>query len=253
MPTGSRAIAVLDVDGTLTPSMLGIELLRTLHGDGACQATELDALNALVDRSRSERGTSCARTIAEANHGFAAVLAGLSAARVADAARRTWCRVEADLFPFVPDLLSTLRSHGLHIVLLSGSPHEVIRVMAARLGVRACQGAVMAAPGGVYNGRVRLPTGIPGVKRRTLGTLLRGHRVDLARSYALGNSAADAQILQLVGVPVAFEPERGLRERAERAAWHIADRHSVVARTHAALCGAERGEPVTREEEVTGC
>ncbi|WP_438483828.1 HAD family hydrolase [Streptomyces sp. S186] len=235
MASGSRAIAVLDVDGTLTPSMLGIELLRTLNQDGACQATDVSALNALVDRSRTERGTSSARTIAAANDGFAAVLAGLPATHVADAARRTWRRVEGDLFPFVPGLLATLRAHGLHIVLLSGSPHEVIQAMADRLGVRTCQGAVMAAPGGVYDGRVQLPTGVPGVKRRTLRTLLRGHRVDAARSYALGNSAADAQVLHLVGIPMAFEPDQRLRARAERAAWPITNRHSVVACTQAAL------------------
>ncbi|MER6045936.1 haloacid dehalogenase-like hydrolase [Streptomyces sp. NPDC001793] len=235
MPSGTRAIAVLDVDGTLTPSMLGIELLRTLSQDGACQATDVSALNALVERSRTERGSSSARTIAAANNGFAAVLAGLSATHVTDAARRTWHRVAGDLFPFVPDLLSTLRGHGLHLVLLSGSPHEVIQAMADHLGVHTCQGAVMAAPNGVYNGRVQLPTGVPGVKRRTLHTLLRGHRVDAARSYALGNSAADAPILQLVGVPVAFEPDQRLRVRAERAAWHITDRRSVVACTQTAL------------------
>ncbi|MEK2476031.1 MULTISPECIES: HAD family hydrolase [Streptomyces] len=241
MTAGSRGIAVLDVDGTLTPSMLGLELLRTLDQDGVCRATDRNALRILVERSRSERGTTYARTVADANAGFAAVLAGLPTAHVADAARRTWRRVEGDLFPFVPSLLSTLRGHGLHIVLLSGSPHEVIRAMAAHLGVRTCQGAVMAAPGGVYNGRVRLPTGVPGVKRRALGTLLRGHRIDFARSYALGNTDADAEILRLVGVPVAYEPDRGLRERAGRADWPIADRHSVVARTRAALHGAEQG------------
>ncbi|MBT2488051.1 HAD family phosphatase [Streptomyces sp. ISL-96] len=238
-------VAVLDVDGTLTPSMLGLDLLQTMCEDGFCQAADVEALRILVQTGRSA-GSDMAALVVEANVGYADVLAGVPTRVVIDAAERTWTRVERDLYPFVPLLLATLRLHGLHVVLLSGSPHEMIRVLAGRLGVATYQGAEMHARADVYDGRVRLPTGVPGVKRQALNRLFRGQVIDFQRSYALGDSAADADILSLVGIPVAFEPDPVLRDLAEHRAWRIADRENVLQQTIAGITQQEPGRELVR-------
>lgn len=53
-------------------------------------------------------------------------------------------------------------------------------------------------------------------------------QIDLKKSYAYGDHITDLSILQLVGHPVAVEPEPGLRKIAEKNNWKILNFYSEI-------------------------
>jgi phosphoserine phosphatase len=65
-------------------------------------------------------------------------------------------------------------------------------------------------------------------KERLLREQFSSGSLDLARSFAIGNSPADADVLSCVGHPVAFEPEPMLAALAAERGWFIADRSTLL-------------------------
>jgi hypothetical protein len=55
--------------------------------------------------------------------------------------------------------------------------------------------------------------------------------VDLARSYAFSDSVNDLPLLELVGNPVAMNPDRRLRAEARRRGWQVLDFRTARRRT----------------------
>ena len=58
-------------------------------------------------------------------------------------------------------------------------------------------------------------------KRRSILQALEGQQIDWENSYAYGDSFSDLPVLELVGNPVAVNPEEKLRSVAKARNWEI--------------------------------
>jgi phosphoserine phosphatase len=62
-----------------------------------------------------------------------------------------------------------------------------------------------------------------------------GQEVRLQDSLAIGDSLTDSVLLELVGGPIAFEPDPALRSLALDRGWTIADRDTILDSVRALL------------------
>lgn len=220
-------VAILDADGTLYPGALGVELLRALITSGVCDRARGQPVFDLLHQYRTGEVDFATMSI-HAYRLFAATLKDCACVDVDRVARETWQRERARLFPFAIELVRILEAGGCVPVLISGSPQEVVRLLAGELGIVQFCGAIFSQQGGFYTGEVELASAVLGNKQLILSTMLAGQGVRWQDSLAIGDSPTDAALLELVGSPVAFEPDSALRSLAVHRGWTIADRDTIL-------------------------
>jgi HAD superfamily hydrolase (TIGR01490 family) len=231
--------AVLDVDGSLYPGALGVELLRALRAEGACDLQEAQGVFEVLGRYK--QGHIDFKTMASEAYGrYALSLQGVQVERVEEVASRVWEQERQRLFSFARPLVATLREAGYWLVLISGSPQEMVRRMAEELGISHAQGALFGQREGRYTGEVALPSASLGEKARIFQELAGGRSVCLERCFAMGDSLTDAALFEQVGLPLAFEPDPALAALARERGWAVATREDVLECTRSLLAAPGR-------------
>jgi phosphoserine phosphatase len=210
----------------LYPGAVGIDWLRALIDAGVCERAAGLRVFAVLDDYRGgliDFQTMAARAYAA----FASALAGTEVETAEAIARSVWARQREQLFAFVPELLACLREHGREPMLISGSPIEMVELVAEDLGIAVARGAVFGRDArGSYTGSVDLSSGTPGEKPKILAAI--GPELVLDRCFALGNSVTDATLFECVGIPLAFEPDTDLLALADAHGWRVATRDDVL-------------------------
>lgn len=235
-----RRAAILDVDGTLYPGALGVDLLAALAEAGTCDRAAAQRVLGVLGEYRA--GVIDFRTMAQrAYEAYAFALTGRRVDEVAEVARALWTTRREQLFAFVPELLACVREHGLEPMLISGSPIEMVELVAGELGIEAAHGAVFTRVDGRYSGRVDLGSGLPGEKLRifTRVNAAASQPLALAHSFAIGDSLTDAVLFERVACPLVFEPDAELAELAAARGWTVATRDDVIAHVRALLTSTD--------------
>jgi alcohol-forming fatty acyl-CoA reductase len=121
------------------------------------------------------------------------------------------------------------RAQGHRLFIVSGTLAPLASVAARRLSalvsaeieVRATE--LDATPGAerIWNGRIAGEHMSGGAKMRTVAELAARYGIDLARSYAYGDSFGDLQMLEGVGHGIAVNPTRQLAREALRCGWQM--------------------------------
>jgi HAD superfamily hydrolase (TIGR01490 family) len=125
------------------------------------------------------------------------------------------------VFPGTRRLLEAHLAAGHEVWLVTATPAEVGCLVARRLGATGALATVAETCDGVYTGR--LVGGLvhgPG-KATAVRELAEREGIDLARSYAYGDSLNDRPLLESVGHPCAINPERSLRRVAASCDWPV--------------------------------
>lgn len=123
-----------------------------------------------------------------------------------------------------PEAVACVRDHqrqGHRVVLVTGGLDCVMQPLAEFLHADELIAARLAERDGVCTGEL---TGAPvadGHKAELVRAYAARHGVDLASSFAYGNSFGDAPMLGCVGRPVAVNPGRRLRRLAAARNWRI--------------------------------
>ncbi|MEE1926860.1 haloacid dehalogenase-like hydrolase [Streptomyces sp. TRM 70351] len=181
---------------------------------------------------RSKLGGSGPRlfqsTVEQVYTHYAAAVAGVPYEMLKAASRRAWAVSRPELFDFVVPFLEELRRRGYVAVLISGSPEEAVEVAAADLGIQYSYGARVAVAAGRCLARLERAPGYPGEKLRCLQVLRERVPLDLSRSLAIGDSASDIELLNVVGYPAAFEPDMEMATVARERGWPCVDRETVL-------------------------
>ncbi|WP_426736458.1 HAD family hydrolase [Myxococcus faecalis] len=238
-----RRLAVLDLDGTLTPDTLAGLLVRELMARGVCDGEVGREFLGAVER-HDLGGQDFFGAVSDVYQGLGRLLAGVAVPSVERAAEDVWAQARSRLFGFVRPLLRMLEAEGFLVALVSGGPIEMVHLVAEDLGIDVYRGAQMAIQRNRYTGQLLQGPGRSGGKPSILQELASLHQVSLERSFAMGNSFSDAEILALVGLPLAFEPSPELAELAVSRGWSCVDRHDVLRVLPVLLAGEQGGEGV---------
>lgn len=120
------------------------------------------------------------------------------------------------------------RGQGHRIIVVSSSPEEIVKPLCRYLGIdEAIATRASTDASGQYTGEIELYAYGPG-KAEAISTTADREGIDLANSYAYSDSATDLPMLELVGNPVAVNPDGELLKIARERGWEIRKFESPV-------------------------
>jgi HAD superfamily hydrolase (TIGR01490 family) len=134
--------------------------------------------------------------------------------------------VEELLGRIKPESQALLDMHaeaGRDIYIISASPVEIVRELAAALDLTGGLGTQSEIVDDVYTGRLAAPFAYGEGKADIVRKLVADRGYELAHCYAYADSGSDLPILSLVGHPVAVNPDRALEAVAHRRGWPIVE------------------------------
>ncbi|MBB5868490.1 phosphoserine phosphatase [Allocatelliglobosispora scoriae] len=225
-PAAHAPIALLDLDGTLFDGVVGQQYVRRLGARSVHSRSVAARANAAVSRyvASGQRFHQMAEHVYSL---YGRLIAGLPTADAAVLAAEAWAEIRTGFLPCTTGIMKILRRHGYRPLIISGSPNEIVQLAAAELQVEEAIGAVAQQRDGLMTGRLDLAPGLPGGKVAALRTLVGRTEPAWLGSLAIGNSPSDAELFDLVGHPIAFEPDEALARLATARGWAIANRRNV--------------------------
>ena len=114
------------------------------------------------------------------------------------------------VYTYSRDRIKWHHENGHLIIAISGSPVELVREMAAKYGMDDYKGTVYeVGSNGIYNGIIR-PMWDAESKRSAVLEMAEKHNIDLAESFAYGDTTGDFSMLKMVGRPFAINPTKEL-------------------------------------------
>ena len=124
------------------------------------------------------------------------------------------------VYPGALDLLERHRQRGERTFIVSAALQEIVDVLVVELGFDGGLGSTAEVEDGVYTGRlVRRLDGR--AKAEAITSLAAGEGIDLVESTAYSDSSSDVPFLEVVGYPVAVNPDRRLRRIAAERSWRV--------------------------------
>ena len=210
------AAAFFDVDNTLLPGVAcEIRFFRFLWRQGVVGWRELaGSLSWLLLNSRS----FSIHPLRE----HKLYLAGKQSAHIERFAEE-FCR--AEMIPRVSSQgLERLERHRRakhHIILITGAPDFLVAPLAAFLDVPTVFCAKPIQRDSVYTGELVPPLPYGQGKQALILAHVQEKGIDLASSFAYGDSPGDFETLKLVGHPLVINPIRGMNRLARRQGWAI--------------------------------
>jgi HAD superfamily phosphoserine phosphatase-like hydrolase len=220
-----RALAILDLGGTLVNGDPVYLWAEHLYQQGRWPATAWEEMADLT--RRYHRGMDPDQVAQLATQLFVRTMAGSSWEEILASAKACQKKVLAPrLFPFARPLVAALRQAGLHTVLVTGVASPLAEEAARELGVDEVYATPLPWRDGVLAEGPLPAWGDPLYPQETWKEARIRHHledplVDLAESFAFGDSGADAGVLARVGRPVVVRPKPGLRELAQEKGWRV--------------------------------
>jgi HAD superfamily hydrolase (TIGR01490 family) len=213
----SRAAAFFDLDRTLLRRSSTLALAPAFRRHGVITRMQV-AKAALWQLLFVVRGTSKERVRSASEDGLM-LLRGYTPARMQTLVAES---LEPVLLPLVYDeplrLLERHRELGEPSYIVSAALQEVVDAIAADLGFDGALGTICEVENGAYTGRsVRSLHGE--MKAAAVRELAAAEGIDLAVSTAYSDSHTDLPFLEVVGNPVAVNPDRELRRIAATRGW----------------------------------
>jgi len=113
------------------------------------------------------------------------------------------------------------RKEGRKLILLTGAPEEAAAQFGKVLKFDVVVSAKIKVVNGVITGKTKGPHPYGKNKRDILIRLSEYYNIDLNHSYGYGDSFADRFFLDIVGNPVAVNPDKKLKKYALQKGWKI--------------------------------
>jgi HAD superfamily hydrolase (TIGR01490 family) len=130
------------------------------------------------------------------------------------------------VYTYTRDLIVTLKGEGYMLLAISGSHHELVEKIAETYGFDAWQGSQYQRKSGKFTGEKFVASHD---KRTVLQNMISEHKLTKEGSVAVGDSASDAPMLEMVDRPIAFNPDQNLFKIAQENHWPIVvERKNVI-------------------------
>lgn len=218
-PSRPRAAAFFDLDRTLISGSstftFGVAAWRASLLDG--RQISGDAVRALSFRlygASDERSASTRDRLLGAIRGTCVEdLDGLNDVIVP--------RLVEQVRPESRELIEMHRAAGREQWIVSASAQGIVDPLARAIGMTGGIGTRVAVRDGAYSGELDGPFVYGEGKVEAIEAIASARDYDLARCYAYSDSISDRPMLELVGHPVAVNPDRALEQLARSRGWPI--------------------------------
>jgi len=130
-------------------------------------------------------------------------------------------RLVEQVRPESRELIEMHREEDREQWIVSASAQGIVEPLAHAIGMTGGIGTRIAVRDGVYTGELDGPFVYGEGKVEAIRTIAEERHYDLERCYAYSDSISDRPMLELVGHPVAVNPDRGLEALARARGWPI--------------------------------
>lgn len=215
------AAAFFDLDRTLMSGTSAYYFAKACYREGLLGLPRLtaDAVRALLFKVF---GASDEKSEALRDRILASV-----AGHDADELRRLAAGVIEEILPRIrPEAQALLDMHeeaGRDVYIISASPVEIVEELARALGISGGLGTVSEIVGGCYTGRLAAPFCYGEGKAEIMRKLAADRGYDLSACYSYSDSASDLPMMQIVGNPIAVNPDRPMMAVAHRRGWPVVE------------------------------
>jgi HAD superfamily hydrolase (TIGR01490 family) len=216
--------AFFDLDKTLLPGSSLFPIAREMFRRKLIKPAQLarfasDQLGFIVF------GTEDPKKIARARQGALELAKGRRRDEVQEVGRSI---VRRELMPrFYPQALELIARHqrqGRKVYVSSSSPEDLLVLLGEDLGLDGVIGTrAMVDANGVYTGELDGDLTHREEKARRVAEVAKEQDIDLSSSYAYSDSLNDLPLLEMVGNPVATNPDRNLFALARERGWPVLD------------------------------
>jgi HAD superfamily hydrolase (TIGR01490 family) len=213
-----KKLAIFDIDGTIFRKNLAFELLRELSWRKVFPKTVRDELIALYGHWLDNEGTYEAYRVKlvalyEKN------IRGINQEEIMVAAKIVAEFNAKRTYIFAKKIIEELR-HDHVMLMISGSPIEIVKEYAEILDFDAYFGSVYEIDKNkIYTGKTIFePTHDKGA---VVKQFVAENDISLVDSFGMGDTQSDASFLELVDLPIAFNPDLKLRQIAQEKRWKI--------------------------------
>lgn len=134
------------------------------------------------------------------------------------------------VYRFTRDLIRRLKKEGYYLIAVSGSLDDMVRMFCTQFNFNASFGSHAEVKKGIFTGKDIDFTSLHN-KDRILHTFVKKHNllVDWKNSVGVGDSEGDIRFLEMVGHPIAFNPNKALARHAKKKKWTIiVERKNVI-------------------------
>lgn len=138
-------------------------------------------------------------------------------------------------------LLDLHRQAGRDTYIVSASPSELVAPLAQALGMTGGIGTVAEVVDGIYTGNLVGPFCYGAGKVEAINEIAGWEHYELDRCYGYSDSASDLPMLEIVGHPVAVNPDGPLERVANQRGWPtviFSRKRKTVVRASSAAAGA---------------
>lgn len=150
-------------------------------------------------------------------------------------------RILEQVRPESRGLIDMHHEAGRDCWIVSASPVEMVEPLAQSLGMEGAIATTSEVVDGHYTGRLEGPFVYGAGKAEAIGKLAADRGYDLRLCYSYSDSASDLPMMEMVGHPVAVNPDRPLETVAHQRGWPIvifSRRTKKVVKTTTAAAGA---------------
>ncbi len=214
-----KPFAVFDIDGTLIRWQLYHVVVDRLATEGALRP---DAKQLL----RDARMTWKRREHEQAFKAYEQLLIELYEEALGNLHTATFDRIVTEVideykdqtYVYTRELLGELKRAGYLLLIISGSHHELIEQIGTYYGFDDWIGTHYERTGDTFSGEKWIASHD---KAASLNKFTAKYGLSFGGSLAIGDSASDISMLELVERPIAFNPDKILYEKARKEKWEI--------------------------------
>lgn len=214
-----RPFAVFDIDGTLIRWQLYHAIADALAKKGYIDAgTHQKIKEARMIWKKRTHGEAFSAYQNELITVYEKLLLDLSYKDFDQAVKAVFDEYKDQVYIYSRDLIKKLKKDGYLLFAISGSQIEIVSKIAEYYDFDECVGTIYEHEGNKFTGAVTLHLG---GKHLVLQELIEKHRAKTEDSIAVGDSASDISMLEMVESAIAFNPERKLFDVAKSKGWKI--------------------------------
>lgn len=125
------------------------------------------------------------------------------------------------IYPAAVDQIREHKAGGNLVVLVTGSLDFIMTPLADYLGADHMLSMSLGEQNGKFTGELMSPPLGEEEKARVMRAFAQERGIELAASFAYGDSRADLPMLRCVGTPVVVNPGKALRQIATESSWKI--------------------------------
>lgn len=218
-PQRGRVAAFFDLDKTIIATSSAFAYGREFLHNGLI--TPQDALSlSLAKASYMFAGQSSAQMDSTRDQ-LTSMITGWSEKHVRDIVHETMHTVLTPaIYSEARELIQAHQDAGHEVIIISASARQLVEPIAEELGITEVISTELEIVDGAFTGTVEFYCK-GGAKADAITSVVDERGYDLEHSYAYSDSATDAPMLELVGYPVAVNPDRALKKIALERSWEI--------------------------------